>query len=73
MAQTGLHYEQNEWLRVNNYVNIQGMIMVLVHSTYPDCHLSINQVPFQSLLYFQDMARQTSIMKRMNGYGEITL
>ena len=26
--------------------------MVLVHRPSPDCHLSINQVPFQSLLYF---------------------
>jgi len=57
MAQTGIHYEINKWLRGNNYVNIQGRIMVLVHCPSPDCHLSINQVPIQSLLYFQDMAR----------------
>ena len=32
-AQTGIHYEQNKWLRGDNYVNIQGMIMVLVQGT----------------------------------------
>ena len=37
-------------LRRNNYVNIKCMIMVLVHCPSTDCNLSINQVPFQSLL-----------------------
>ena len=57
MAQTGIHYEKKILLRGNNSVNIQSMIMVLVHCPSPDCHVSINQVPFQSLLNFQDMAR----------------
>ena len=60
MAQTGIHYEKiYRWLRGDNYVNtcLQGIIMVLVHLPSPDCHLSINQVPFQSLCTFQDMAR----------------
>ena len=52
MAQTGIHYEQNKWLRGDNYVNIQCRIMVLVHCLSPDCHLSINKVPFQSPKYF---------------------
>ena len=31
--------------------------MIHVHDTSPDCHLSINQVSFQSFCTFQDMAR----------------
>jgi len=50
MAQTGINYEK-KWLRGDNYVIIQAMIMVLVHCRSPDCHLSINQVSFQFLLY----------------------
>ena len=44
-----------KWLRGDNYVNIQGRIMVLVHCPSPDCHLSINQAQFQSFFTFQDM------------------
>ena len=33
------------------------MTMVLIHSTSSHCHLSINQVSFQSLCTFQDMTR----------------
>ena len=33
-----------KWLRVDNTVNIQGTIMVLVHSTSPHCHICIYQV-----------------------------
>jgi len=51
MAQTGILYGK-KWLRVDNYVNIQGRVMVIVHCPSSHCHLSINQVPFQSLLYF---------------------
>jgi len=29
------------------------------------CHLSINQVPFKSLLYSKKLPRQTLIMKKM--------
>jgi len=43
---------KKRWLRGGNYVNIQRMIMVLVH-----CHLSINQVYFNPFCTFQDMAR----------------
>jgi len=52
MAQTGIHYERNKWLWRDNYVNIQGRSMVLVHYPSPDYNLSINQVSFQVLLYF---------------------
>jgi len=44
MARTEIHYENNKWLRGDNYVNIQSRIMDLVHSTSPHCHLSIYQV-----------------------------
>ena len=39
-----------EWLRGDNLIHIQGNIIVLVHFT--SSHLSINQVSFQSMLYF---------------------
>jgi len=67
MAQTGIHYKK--WLRGN----IQGMIMVSVPFPSPECHLSINQVPFRSLLYFQDMARTGIHYEKITGKGEITL
>jgi len=51
MAQTGIHYEK-KWLWGDNYVNIQCRIIIYVHCPSPDCHLSINQDPFQSPLYF---------------------
>ena len=50
-GRTHIHYG-GKWLRGDNTVNIQSRIMVLVHSTFFHCHLSINQVSFQSLLYF---------------------
>ena len=40
------------WLRSDNSINIQGRIMVLGFCPSSHCHLSINQVLFQSLLYF---------------------
>jgi len=45
MAQTHIHYKK-KWLWEDNYVNIQGRIMVLVHGTSSHRHLSINQVSF---------------------------
>jgi len=66
MARIGIHYEK-KWLWGDNYVNIQGSIMVIVYCPSSDCHLSINQVSFQSLLIWPG---QATIMK--NGYGEIT-
>jgi len=47
MTQTVIHNDKNKWLRGDNYVNIQGRVTVLVHCPSPDCHLSINQFPFQ--------------------------
>jgi len=44
---------KNKWLWGDNTVNIQGMIMVIVHCPSSRCHLSINHVPLQSPLYFQ--------------------
>ena len=44
---------KNKWLGGDSSVNIQGKIMIIVHCTSSNCHLSINQVSFQSLLYFQ--------------------
>jgi len=38
-----------KWLRGDNTVNLQGRVVVLVQSTSSHCHLSINQVVFQSL------------------------
>ena len=46
MARTGIYYEK-KWLWGDNSVNIQ------VHCPFHHCYLSINQVSFQSLLYFQ--------------------
>ena len=51
MARTSNTYEK--WLRGDNSINIQGRIMVRVHCPSSRCHLSINQVSFKSLLYFQ--------------------
>ena len=45
--------------------------MVLVHDTSSHCHLSINQVSFQSHFVLSNIwSGQATIMK--NGYGEIT-
>ena len=49
MAWTGIHYEQNKWLRVDNSVNIQGRIMALVHCPSSHC-----QVSFKSKQYFSN-------------------
>jgi len=43
---------KNKWLRGDNSVNIPGRIMINVHCPSSYCHISINQVPLQSLLYF---------------------
>jgi len=51
MALTGSNYEKI-YLRGDNSVNIQGRIMVLIHCPSSYCYLSINQVSFQSRLYF---------------------
>ena len=40
------------WIKGDHSVNIPGRIMVIVHCPSLYCHLSINQVPLQSLLYF---------------------
>jgi len=53
MAQTDIHYEKNKMLRGGYSVNIQNMSMVLVHGPPSHCHLSMNQVSYQSLVYFQ--------------------
>ena len=55
---------KNKWLWGDNSVNIQGMTMVLIHSTSSHCHLSINQVSFQSLCTFQDMTRTGNTYKK---------
>ena len=49
MAWTGIHYEQNKWLRADNSVNIQGRIMALVHCPSSHC-----QVSFKSKQYFSN-------------------
>ena len=49
-ALTGNNYEK--WLWGDNSINIQGRIMVHGYCPSPHCHLSIYQVPLQSLLYF---------------------
>ena len=71
MAQTGIHYGK-KWLRGDNYVNIQGRIMALVHCPFPDCHLSINQVSFQFLLYFPRYGPDKHPLWKINSEGEIT-
>jgi len=55
MAQTGNNYEK--WLRGDNTVNIQGRIMVLVHSTSSHCHLSIYQICFNGNSSFKVICR----------------
>jgi len=61
---------KNKRLREDNSVNIQGSIMVLEFCPSSHCHLSINQVSFQSLVLSKIWPGQASIMK--NGYGEIS-
>ena len=43
--------KKTKWLRGDNSVNILGRILVIVQCPSSYCHLSINQVPLQSLLY----------------------
>ena len=50
MAQTEIRYGK-KWLWGDNYVNIQRVIMVIVFCTSLNCHLSLNQVSFQSPLH----------------------
>ena len=57
----------NTQLRGDNSVNIQVMSMVLVYYTSSHCHQSINQVSFQSLCTFQDMARTGIHYEKLNG------
>ena len=40
MAPTGIYY--NKWLWGDNYVTIQGMIMVHMHCPFSHCRLSTN-------------------------------
>ena len=47
MARTDIHYENNEWLRGDNTVNIQGRIIVSGFCPSSYCHLSIYQVWFK--------------------------
>ena len=63
---------KKQWLRELSTVNIQGRIMGLVHGTSSHCHLSINQVSFQSLLYFPRYGPGRQHLWK-NGYGEIAL
>jgi len=39
---------KNTWLRRDNSINIQGMIIVRGFCPSADCHLSIYQVSFKS-------------------------
>ena len=55
----------NTKLRGDNYVHIQVMDMVLVHSTSSHCHLSTNQVSFQSLLNFPRYDRDKQHLLKM--------
>ena len=63
---------KNKWLWGDNSVNIQGRIMILVHCTPSHCHLSINQVSFQSHLYFQRYGPDRHPLLNYNGKVEIT-
>jgi len=56
----------------DNYVNIQGRIMVIVHCPSSHCHLSIkfHFNPFSTVKY---MARTDIHYEKVNCYGEITL
>jgi len=50
---------EKKWLRGDNSVNIQDMSMLLLHWTSCLCHLSINQVSFQSKIW----PGQATVMK----------
>jgi len=57
---------KNKWLRGANSINIQDIIMVLVHCPPSSCHLSPKQVSFQSLWYFGKIwSGQASIIKKI--------
>ena len=67
---------ENKRLSGDNYVNIQGRIMVLVHCPSSHCHLSINQVSFQSLLILSNIwPGQALIMenKRLRGDNSVNI
>ena len=59
------HIMKKKWLWGYNSVNIKGRIMILVHCPSSHCHLSTNQVSFQSLKYVLSKIwpGQASIMK----------
>jgi len=77
IAQTGIHYKTKwlsgdnsvnmkiKWLRGKNSVNILGRIMVIVHSHSSHCHLSINQVPLQSISYFSRYGLDRQHLRKM--------
>ena len=58
----------NTMLRGDNSINIQARIMVLGFCPASHCHIFINQVSFQSLLYFsrygQDRQHLCKMVKR---------
>jgi len=51
-----------KWLWGDNSINIQGRIMAIVHCPSFHCHLSLNQVSSQSLLYFQRHGRDKQLL-----------
>jgi len=68
VAQTGIHYK-TQWLSGDNSVNIQGRIMVLVHGTFCNCHLSLNKVSFQFLSYLTRYGPDFREHKDVNSYS----
>ena len=60
------------WLREHNSINIQGRIIVLVHCHSSHCHLSINQVSFQTRLYFPRYGPAGIMYEKKNGEREMT-
>jgi len=51
------------------YVNIHGRIMVLVHCASSHCHLSMNQVSIQSLMYFPRYGPDTHPLWQIQSWG----
>ena len=47
VAKSGQMIIMKKWLKGDNSIHLQGMIMVLVHWPTPHCHLSINKVSFK--------------------------
>ena len=58
---------KSKLLRGDYFVNIQSRILVIVHCPFSHCHLSINQVSFQSLLYFQRYGLDRHPLWKING------